>query len=94
MITIINLLHYQKKSSITQLLFCLFYFFTHRNCYSTHLMQYVLAKMLIATKRLQQSPGFDPSILIISRLRGDELRIEDPGPSRRSDHDLHGIAGN
>jgi hypothetical protein len=58
-------------------------------------MQYVLAKMLFATKRLQQSPGFERSLLKNNMLRGDDgVRIEDPDPSRRTDDDLHGIAGN
>lgn len=57
-------------------------------------MQYVLAKMLFATKRLQQSPGFDLSILKNKVLCGDdEVRIEGLGSSR-SDDNLHGIAGN
>lgn len=57
-------------------------------------MQYVLAKMLFATKRLQQSPGFYPYLLKKNMLRDDEVRIENPGPSRRTDDDLHEIAGN
>jgi hypothetical protein len=66
-------------------------FSTFRNCYCTHLMQYVLAKMLFATKRLQQSLRFDPSILM---LHGDdEVQIQDPDPSRRGDDDSHEIAG-
>ena len=58
-------------------------------------MQYVLAKMLFATKRLLLSPEFDPSILKNNMLHGDdEVRIEDPGPSIRTVDDLHEIAGN
>jgi hypothetical protein len=58
-------------------------------------MQYVLAKMLFATKRLQQTPEFNPSFLKSKMLCGDdEVRIEDPDPSRRGDDDSHEIAGN
>ena len=57
-------------------------------------MQYVLAKMLFATKRLQQSPGFDSSLLKNILLCGDdEVQAEDPDLSK-SDDDLRGIAGN
>ena len=74
------------------------YLFTpFRNCYCTHLMQYVLAKMIFATNRMQQCPGFDPfkfPMVKDSFLRYEKERIKDPDPSRKNDNNLYDFRGN
>ena len=69
---------------------------SYRNCYCTHLMQYVLAKMIFATKRMQRSPGFDPSkfsLMKKSLLHYGADRIEDPDFSRRNENDVYDVTG-
>ena len=62
-----------------------------RNCHCTHLMQYVLAKMIFATKRMQQNPDFNPLNFSVAKSRllcGDKKKIKETDYSRRSDDDL------
>ena len=62
-------------------------------------MQYVLAKMIFATKRLQQNPDFNPFIFSLAKSRilcDDKQRIIEIDYSRRSDDNdlIQGLDGN
>lgn len=54
-------------------------------------MQYVLAKMIFATKRLQQNPDFNPSIFSLAKSRifcDDKKRNKETDYSRRRSDDF------